>query len=119
MTNIEKNKAIIHRFWDAIGARDVDAYLATFAPGAVARDPVSQPPLETEAQRRAYLEGILGGLEDIRVSIDFLTSCGDHTASKWTVKAKPAADGSDVVLEGIDTARHDADGLIVELYGYF
>ena len=118
MTDIEKNQATIRRFWKAIASRDVDAYLATFAPGAVARDPVSQPALETVDQRRAYLEGVLAGLAEIETRIDFLTTCGDHSATKWTVLAK-AADGSDVRIEGIDTARHDVEGLIAELWGYF
>jgi ketosteroid isomerase-like protein len=118
MTDTEKNLATIHRFWAAIAAGDVDGYLATFAPGAVARDPVNRPPLETDEQRRGYLEGVLSALSEIKASTDFVTTCGDHTASKWTLTAK-AADGSDVRLEGIDVARHDADGKIAELWGFF
>ncbi|QTH20718.1 nuclear transport factor 2 family protein [Rhizorhabdus wittichii] len=118
MTDPEKNLVTVRRFWDAIGSGDVDAYLATFAPGAVARDPVNRPPLETDEQRRAYLEGVLGAFSDIRVATDFVTSCGDHTASKWTLTAK-GGDGSDVRLEGIDVARHAEDGRIAELWGFF
>ena len=117
MTDFEANKATIHRFWAAVGNRDVEGYLSTFAPGAIARDPVNQPPLETTEQRRAYLEGVFAAVSDIAVSIDFLTTCGDHSPAQWSLNGK-GADGSAIAMEGIDVARHDADGRIAELWGY-
>ena len=114
----ERNLATVRRFWESINARDVDAYLATFADGAVAYDPVSGPPLRTSEERRAFLEGLLASFSQLAASIEFATPCGDQTAAKWTVNATSAA-GDAVRIEGIDVYRHAGDGRIAEMWGYF
>lgn len=114
----EQNLATVRRFWNSINARDVDAYLATFAEGAVAFDPVNGPPLRTSEERRAFMEGLLANFPGIEAKIDFATPCGDHVAAKWTVNATTGA-GDEVRIEGIDVYRHAADGRIAEMWGYF
>lgn len=118
MSNIEASKATVQSFWTAIATRDVEGFLATFAPGAVAHDPINKPSLKTPADRRAYIEGVFAAFSDIETQIDFSTICGGHTATKWTLTAKTAA-GDPVRIEGVDVARHDENGLIAELWGYF
>ena len=114
----EQNVATVRRFWDSINARDVDAYLATFAEGAVANDPVNGPPLRSSEERRAFMEGLLGNFPELQAALDFVTPCGDHTAAKWTVDAR-TGEGDAVRIEGIDVYRHASDGRIAEMWGYF
>jgi hypothetical protein len=108
----------VRRFWECIGNRDVEGYLATFAEGAIAYDPVNGPPLSSTDDRRAFIEGMLGNFPKIEARIDFLTPCGDHVAAKWTVDAVTNS-GDAARIEGIDTYRHAADGRISEMWGYF
>tara|TARA_R110000824_G_scaffold119116_2_gene273037 strand:+ start:502 stop:861 length:360 start_codon:yes stop_codon:yes gene_type:complete len=117
MTNPNAMKKQIDEFWASISAKDIERYLACFAPSATAHDPVINPPLVTSAERRKYMEGLFESLDIIAASIDFITVCGTSTAAKWTVKATSA--GNDVLLEGIDTYRHGDDGRIEEMWGYF
>ena len=117
MTAENRNRATIQRFWDAVNNGDLDAILATFAEGAVARDPIDKPPLETNEQRRAHFGGVLASFSSLSAVAEFTTICADHSATKWAIKGT-GQDGTVVTIEGIDVARHDDDGLIVELWGY-
>ncbi|HKR17547.1 nuclear transport factor 2 family protein [Rhizorhapis sp.] len=117
MTADVRNKATIERFWSAVNEGDVDAILATFAEGAIARDPVDKPPLETSEQRRAHFAGVLASFKNLSAVPEFTTVCGDHSATKWTLTGS-TQNGTEVAIEGIDVARHDSNGLIVELWGY-
>ena len=114
----EQNLATVRRFWKSIGDGDVEAYLATFAEGAVAHDPVNGPALRTRDERRAFIEGLLASFSRIDAKIDFITPCGDYTAAKWTVEATTSA-GEPARIEGIDVYRHSPHGLIDEMWGYF
>ena len=114
----DANLATVRRFWDALNARDVDAYLATFTEDGVAHDPVTRPPLRTSDERRAFLQGMLDTFSDVSAGIDYLTPCGDSTAVKWTIDATTTG-GDPVRIEGIDIYRHAADGRIAEMWGYF
>lgn len=117
MTAEDRNKATVQRFWSAVNEGDVEAILATFAEGAIARDPVDKPPLETNEQRRAHFGGVLASFSNLSAIPEFTTICGDHSATKWAIKGT-TQDGTTVAIEGIDVARHDENGLIVELWGY-
>ena len=112
------NEATVKAFWTAMGKRDIEGYLAVFAEGAVAYDPVNKPPARTQAERRAFMQGVFDGFARIDASIDFMTHCGDHTATKWTVLGVTPG-GDKVTIEGVDVVRHDDSGKIVELWGYF
>ena len=114
----DANLATVRRFWDSIDRGDVDGYLATFTEDAVAYDPANGPPLASEEERRAFMEGLLGGFSRLSAKLDFLTPCGDRSAAKWTVDATTKA-GDPVHLEGIDTYLHAADGRIRQMWGYF
>ena len=118
MINRDANRQTVEAFWLAISAKDVEAYLALFAEDAIAHDPACQPPQTSQEARRANMQGILDGFASLSTTVDFITHCGVYTASKWTVTGK-SRDGVDIVLEGIDVIRHDAAGLIAEMWGYF
>ncbi|WP_265570685.1 nuclear transport factor 2 family protein [Sphingomicrobium nitratireducens] len=115
MTNVQTVQA----FWRAIAARDVDAYLDTFAADAVAHDPANGPALDSREARREFMENLLAGFDEIETTIDFVTPCGDRlTAAKWTVRGT-SQEGQPIHLEGIDTYEHDRDGKLVAMKGYF
>ena len=119
MSNKEKNIATIRKFWDCVSARDIDAYMTVFTKDAVAHDPINKPTLKTAEERKSYMQGVFDAFATIKVTIDYITPCGDnYTANKWTVVGTPAG-GDPVTIEGIDVARHDEKGLIAEIWGYF
>lgn len=115
LENIREN---VERFWRAAHDRDVDAILTCFAAGAIAHDPVGSPPLETPEQLRAHFSGALSPFKTLAVSADMIKVCGDHSATRWSIKGT-TAEGSPLELEGIDVTRHDEDGKIVSLMGFF
>lgn len=118
MSNKEKNKAAVEKFWASVAARDIQGFMSVFADDAIAYDPVNKPPLKTAEDRRAYMQGVFDAFQKIKVNIDFHTPCGDHTATTWTVIGT-TADGAEVTLRGVDVVRHNADGKFAELWGYF
>jgi len=118
VTDKNRNLAVVREFWRAIAAMDVDAYLELFADDAVSRDPVNKPAQMTSEERRANIEAVLGGFAGIRAAIEYVTPCGAHTASKWTLVGT-TPEKEKVVIEGIDVIRHAEDGRIAEIWGYF
>jgi len=118
LSDAQRNRAVVERFWHSVAARDIDAYLALFTEQAVAHDPVNKPSLTTPEARRASMQAIFDGFARISAETDYVTVCGDHSASKWTVVGT-TAEGQDVVITGIDVIRHAADGRIEEMWGYF
>ena len=118
MIDKEKNKAVIAKFWESVQARDIEAYLALFTAQAIAHDPVNKPPLRSSDARRAYMQGVFDSFTTIKASVDYITTCGNRTANKWTVLGT-TADGTEVTIDGIDIAKHDDSGLIDEIWGYF
>jgi steroid Delta-isomerase len=114
----ELNLATVWRFWDSINNRDVEAYLATFAEDAVAYDPADKPPLQTDDERRQFMDELLSSFSEIQARIDFITPCGKSSAAKWTVTGRSTS-GEAVHIEGIDTYEHTADGRLKEMRGYF
>lgn len=118
MVDTNQYIATVRRFWAAVSAQEIEAYLALFTETAVTHDPVTKPAQRTSAERRANMQGVFSSFSQIRADVDFVTICGDHSATKWTVVGT-AIDGAEVVLEGIDVIRHAPDGRIQEMWGYF
>ncbi|MFC3053233.1 nuclear transport factor 2 family protein [Kordiimonas pumila] len=118
MANVEKNLSIAKAFWDSIRTRNIDAYSRLFTKEAIAHDPANKPSLETDKQRRVYISALLSNFEKLTIDINFMTPCGDYTASKWTANGI-TGEGQQVVIEGIDIIKHADNGLIEEMWGYF
>ncbi len=118
MINKEVNIGVITKFWESVESKDIDAYLSLFTERAIAHDPVNKPSLRSAEARRNNMQGVFDSFETIKVTVDYITTCGNRTANKWTVIGT-TADGSEVTIEGIDIAKHDDNGLIDEMWGYF
>ncbi len=112
-------ESVARRYFEAIGARDVDAAVAMWADGA--REHVrGQVDVLAPDGVRAFVGDLLGALPDLSVEILSTTAEDDRCALQWRFSgtfAGPggfggvAPTGAPVVLEGIDllTVR---DGLI-------
>jgi hydroxyacylglutathione hydrolase len=112
-------EAIARRYFEAIGAHELDAAVAMWADGG--RESVrGQTDLLAPEGVRAFVENLLGALPDLRVEILSTTAQDDRCALQWRyigTFAGPrhlggvAPTGDPVVLEGFDliTVR---DGLI-------
>lgn len=112
-------ESVARRYFEAIGARELDAAVAMWADGA--REHVrGQVDVAAPDGVRAFIEDLLGALPDLTVEILSTTAADDRCALQWRFTgtfAGPksfggvAPNGAPVVLEGIDllTVR---DGLI-------
>jgi steroid delta-isomerase-like uncharacterized protein len=112
-------ESLARRYFEAVGAREVDAAVAMWADGG--REHVrGQLDVVAPEGVRAFVEDLLGALPDLTVEILSTTAEDDRCALQWRFTgtfAGPgsfggvAPNGAPVVLEGIDllTVR---DGLI-------
>jgi glyoxylase-like metal-dependent hydrolase (beta-lactamase superfamily II)/predicted ester cyclase len=112
-------ESIARRYFDAIGARDLDAAMALWADGG--RDNVrGQVDVLAPEGVRAFLGELLGAVPDLRFEIVSTTTQGERCAAQWRLTGTFAGPGSlsglqptgdPIVIEGIDllTVR---DGLI-------
>jgi glyoxylase-like metal-dependent hydrolase (beta-lactamase superfamily II)/ketosteroid isomerase-like protein len=112
-------ESIARRYFEAIGAHDVDTAIALWSPGG--RENV-RGQIDTTAPEgvRAYIGGLIGAMPDMAMEIVETTTEGERCAVHWRMKgtfAGPEAmsgvapTGDPVTIEGVDvlTIR---DGLI-------
>jgi glyoxylase-like metal-dependent hydrolase (beta-lactamase superfamily II)/predicted ester cyclase len=112
-------ESIVRSYFEAIGAHDVDAAIALWAPGG--REHV-RGQVDTTAPEglRAYIGGLIGAMPDMQMEIVETTTEGERCAMHWRMKgtfAGPEAmsgvapTGDPVTLEGVDVLTVK-DGLI-------
>ena len=115
----DHTEAIVRRYFEAIGAHDLDAVVAMWADGGV-EDVRGRVRTSAPEGVRAFIGELLEAIPDMRVEILSTTTDGDRCALQWRFSgtfAGPgrisavAPTGDPVVLEGLDllTVR---DGLI-------
>ena len=98
------------RYFDALGARDIDAAIALWAPGGVERV-VGRREMTAPADIRAFLGELFGAFPDLRYELLEVTASGDRAAVRWRARgtfAGPSefqgfvASGARVEMEGCD-----------------
>ena len=98
------------RYFDALGARDIDAAIALWAPGGVERI-VGRREMTAPADIRAFLGELFGAFPDLRYELLEVTASGDRAAVRWRARgtfAGPSefqgfvASGARVEMEGCD-----------------
>jgi len=98
------------RYFDALGARDIDAAIALWAPGGVERI-VGRREMTAPADIRAFLGELFGAFPDLRYELLEVTASGERAAVRWRARgtfAGPSefqgfvASGARVEMEGCD-----------------
>jgi steroid Delta-isomerase len=108
----------IQTYFDAIGRRDADAWVACFAPDAEVRDPANAPPRVGAPAHRAFFDGIAGLFRELDFHPERVFPVGDGAAVYFRARCV-ANNGRTVELDGIDLFRCDAAGRIAALVGYW
>lgn len=108
----------ITRYFAAIGARDAEVWVGTFAPDAVAHDPAGSPPMRGhEALRRHFLD-FLGRFTTFALTADEVYMVGRRAAVHWHGGGR-ATTGRVVTFQGIDIFDFDEQARIVELQAFW
>lgn len=108
----------INDYFAAICRKDVDAWVACFAPEGVARDPAHGPPRQGQAAHRAFFEGVAGLFAELDFRPGEPQVCGDRAAVSFTARCLTQG-GTQVSVQGIDLFQFDGAGRILSLEGYW
>lgn len=113
MTAAEEGAACWARAWrEAWEALDPEPILACYASSAVlSTEPFREPHRGREAVR-AYVTGVFGEEEGVRVWMSEPIVAGDRAAISWWASLRE--DGADATLAGTSLLRFDADGRVTE-----
>ena len=120
----ETNKALVHRFFEAFNAGDLDAAVAVFAPNAVVHNSGAPDPLNLEGFGQlagVFLAAFPGGQH----SIDDIVVEGDKVVTRITYRGAHTGDlmgmpptGKHVAVSAM-TIDKIANGKIVETWRLF
>jgi steroid delta-isomerase len=109
---------VIERFYAALRANDVAAWLDTFASEAIAHDPVGMPPHHGHEGLRAFLSGVLEQFASFRLTEEDVFLAPNGAAVKWTGRGQ-GRNGRPVEFSGIDVFDFNGDGKICLLKAYW
>src|SRR4026207_1388670 len=120
----EENKAVVHRFFEAFNAGDLDGVEAVFAPNAVVHNSGAPDPLNLEGFRQlaaVFLAAFPGGQH----SIDDIVVEGDKVVTRITYRGAHTGDlmgmpptGKHVAVSARPIDKR-ANGKIVETWRLF
>lgn len=108
----------VSRFYAAICAFDVEAWLDNFSPDAESHDPVGAPVLRGHAALRDFFTGLAAMMESIDMRAERTFISGDSAAVKWR-GAGTGKNGATFRFEGIEVFEFDAAGRIRVLRAYW
>ncbi len=106
------------RFYAALRANDVDAWVNLFAADARARDPVGTPAHQGLDGLRAFLSGVLQQFETFGPTEEEVFCVPGGAAVRWTGSGR-GRNGRDVTFRGIDVFALDSEGRIKSLDAYW
>lgn len=105
-------------YFAAIRETDVEKWLATFAPQATMYDPVGAPPMRGAAALQQYFLQVGGAFNEVSLTEQDVFICGASAAVKWQGEGI-GHNGRSVRFAGIDVFEVDAQGKIVQMWGYW
>ncbi len=114
----ETVREVIRRYFTAIRAMDVEAWVGTFACDAVSHDPVGAPAIEGHSGLRQFFLGVAGAFREVSLREEHVFINGDQAAVKWSGEGV-GRNGRRVTFDGIDVFRFNPDGRIQQLWGYW
>ncbi len=107
----------VARYFEAIRALDIEAWIATFAVDAVNYEP-GGPPLEGQQSLRMFFNGVAGGFESIEMTPDQIFIVDAEAAVKWSARGV-GKNGRRVAFEGVDVFTINNAGKIQTLKAYW
>lgn len=116
--NEDNTQRCVANYFAAIRAMDVQKWRATFAPQATMYDPVGAPPMQGEATLQQYFLQVGGAFKQVSLVEQDVFICGAHAAVKWQGEGI-GHNGRSVRFAGIDVFEVDAQGKIVQMWGYW
>ncbi len=105
-------------YFDALNAHDPEAWAQTFAPDAVASDPVGTPPTQGREAIKNNLVGLLGMVSELTFQQESVFICANMAAVKWTARGV-GKNGNAFTFEGIDTFELDDMNRIKNIAAYW
>ena len=114
-TTIENS---VSRYFAALRAMDVEAWIATFAPNAVSHDPVGQPPLEGHGALRQFAHNVFGLCTAFGLTEESIFIAGNEAAVKWNGYAR-GKNGLEVTFAGIEVIAVNEEGTIQSVRAYW
>ena len=110
--------SVVARFYAALRANDVEAWVSLFAADATARDPVGTPPLRGHDKLRDFLSGVLRQFETFGLTEEEVFGVPGGAGVRWTGSGR-GRNGRDVTFRGIDVFGIDGEGQITSLDAYW
>jgi steroid Delta-isomerase len=110
--------SVVTRFYAALRANDVDAWVSLFTADARARDPVGTPPHQGLDGLRAFLSGVLQQFETFKLTEEEVFCVPGGAAVRWAGSGR-GRNGRDVTFQGIDVFEIDSGGRITSLDAYW
>ncbi len=114
----EKTRLCVANYFAAIRAMDIQKWLANFAPQATMYDPVGTPPMQGHAALQQYFLQVGGAFKQVKLIEQDVFICGERAAVKWQGEGI-GHNGRSVAFAGIDVFEVDAQGKIVQMWGYW
>lgn len=116
MTNDAESS--VDRYFRAVSDLDREAYLDSFSPDAVVRDPYDGPRREGTPGLNAFFDGMEKTWESFEMTPAGAYRSGNRVAVPWTASGK-AKSGKQADFAGVNVFSLDDDGRIQQLDGYW
>jgi steroid Delta-isomerase len=114
----EQVASVVARFYAALRANNVDAWVGLFAADATARDPVGTPPLRGHDGLRDFLLGVMRQFETFGLTEEEVFCVPGGAAVRWTGSGR-GKNGKDISFRGIDVFAIDSEGRVTSLDAYW
>jgi steroid delta-isomerase-like uncharacterized protein len=108
----------IAAYFDALNNLDRAAYVASFSPDAMLRDPYGGPVLEGEGGLNKFFDGVERTWSEFKMEPEAAYKSGDRVAVPWHTTATNKA-GKTADFAGVNVFGLDDDGRIKQLDGYW
>lgn len=105
-------------YFAALRARNADAWVATFAEGAILHDPVGQPPFKGHAAIRRFAEQVFGLCTSFGLTEETIFLAGKEAAVKWNGHAV-GKNGREIAFAGIEVIAMNEAGAIQTARAYW
>jgi steroid delta-isomerase len=110
--------SVVTRFYAALRANDVDAWVSLFGADSTARDPVGTTPHRGHGGLRDFLSGVLRQFESFGLTEEEVFCVPGGAAVRWSGSGR-GKNGKEVAFRGIDVINIDGEGRITSLDAYW
>ena len=116
MTN--DGESSVDRYFRALSDLDRDAYLESFSPDAVLRDPYGGPERQGTPGLNAFFDGMEKTWKSFEMTPEGAYRSGNRVAVPWTASGE-AKNGKKAEFAGVNVFTLGEDGRIRQLDGYW